>query len=122
MKQLSPAIFWVGCLGTRLAIALLILLSASSTLLSTTLIVFSLGIAISIIVIWIFKLRKTGFEAGGLIWWNALRPIHGALWALAAWFIFKKNHALASLLIVADVALAVWARLYWKPYVLQQIK
>lgn len=118
VKPLSPAIFWVGCLGTRLAIALLILFSASSMLLSTALIVFSLGIAISIIVIWIFKLRMTGFEAGGLIWWNALRPIHGVLWTLVAWFIFKKKHTIASMVVVADVGLAVWARLYWKPYVL----
>lgn len=114
---LNPAVFWIGCLGTRLTVALVVLY-ATSVLLNKFLIAFSLGIGISIIVIWMFGLRKKGFEAGGVIWWNALRPIHGAIWLLAAWFIYKSENSVAAFLIVLDVVLAIFARVWWKPRVL----
>ena len=41
--------------------------------------------AIGFLIIFITGSRKTGFEAGGKIWWNHMRPIHSILF-----FIFAK--------------------------------
>jgi len=35
--------------------------------------------------------RKSGFEAGGKIWWNSLRPLHSILWMLFAYSSILKN-------------------------------
>ena len=39
--------------------------------------------------IYLFDLRNSGFEAGGKIWWNSYRPIHGVLYLLYSIYAFK---------------------------------
>ena len=42
------------------------------------------AIGMGFLVIYFGGLRKTGAEAGGMIWWNHMRPLHGALYVFAA--------------------------------------
>ena len=43
-------------------------------------------IALGFITIYVFGWRKTGLETmGAPIWWNDLRPLHGALYGIAAY-------------------------------------
>ena len=65
----------------------------------------SLGFAI----IYINKLRSTGAEVfGDRIWWNDLRPIHAALYALFAVSALAR-HPSSWLVLVADVVLGMAA-------------
>lgn len=41
--------------------------------------------------IYMFNKRKTGFEAGGKIWWNQLRPLHSLLYFCFAYLAITKN-------------------------------
>jgi hypothetical protein len=106
--MLREVAFLVGCLGTRFAIAAL-----SATDLSDgqrkVFAAVALAIGTSFAAIYLMGWRKTGAEAGGVIWWNNLRPIHSALWLLAGYSLLREP-AIAHRFLYADAALGlvVW--------------
>jgi hypothetical protein len=78
---MSPLLFFIGCIGTRLALTFFAKYSDKNVLRITSF--FTGLISIGFLLIYAFGLRKTGIEVGGnLIWWNSLRPIHGALYGI----------------------------------------
>ena len=81
-------IFLIGCIGTRLLLS--IYSKYSKYLKILNLITFIIGL--SFIILYIFDLRKTGFEAtNNIIWWNEMRPIHGSLYLLFSIYYSKNN-------------------------------
>lgn len=43
-------------------------------------------------ILYLFDLRKTGFEAqNNIVWWNKLRPLHGAMYLLYSIYAIKKE-------------------------------
>ena len=82
-------IFLIGCIGTRLLLSIYSKYSKYSKILN--LITFIIGL--SFIILYIFDLRKTGFEAtNNIIWWNEMRPIHGSLYLLFSTYYLKNNN------------------------------
>lgn len=61
--------------------------------------------------IYLFRLRKVGLETFGRpIWWDAYRPVHGALYLLAAVYAFRgQTRAYVPLLV--DVILGIFLKL-----------
>jgi hypothetical protein len=102
-------VFLVGCIGTRLALAYLSFIASKTQL-------FVLGIIGAIISLGFFRiyfggnLRKTGIETGGTkIWWNHLRPFHGTMYAIFAYYALTNNPQLASATIYLDTILGLVA-------------
>ena len=81
--------FLFGCLGTRLMLAYAVKNLSAKHLYYTSFPAALVGIAF--LSIYLFDLRKTGKEAGGLIWWNKMRPIHAMMFLLFASYAFKKE-------------------------------
>lgn len=52
--------------------------------------------------------RQTGFEAGGRIWWNSLRPVHLLLYLLFSIFAMNKDER-AWVFLAVDVILGLVA-------------
>ena len=76
---MRACLFLIGCMGTRFGLAYL----AKSIRLEYLpyMGIPALAIAISFATIYIMGWRQTGPEVrGDRIWWNALRPVHAALW------------------------------------------
>ena len=54
--------------------------------------IVALVIGIGFIYIYITGARKTGVEVGGgKIWWNSLRPIHGIIYLVVAYYAINKE-------------------------------
>ena len=113
---MHPLAFWVGCIGVRLLAAYLAyyLLRKPSVYLKAygaLLLVPAAGFALIYANGW----RKTGPEtSGGPIWWNALRPVHAALYFAAGLSTFAPSlriRALAWKFLIVDVLLGAIARL-----------
>ena len=110
MNAWRAALFLVGCIGTRIALALLARAASPDVL-------PYFGFAAAVIAtgfftIYAFGLRKTGPEVfGEAIWWNTLRPIHGALYAIFAALALQKNRS-GWIVLAADAALGLGAFLY----------
>jgi len=69
------------CLSTRAGVALLSHARPGLPALR----LLALAIGTGFLAIWWLGLRRTGAETFGRpIWWDALRPLHGALWLLHA--------------------------------------
>ena len=105
-------LFLIGCIGTRSAVAY-----AAATV--NTKYLWYLGlIALVPVIGWIYIIetgsRPSGFEAEGRVWWNAMRPVHAALWAGFAAMAFSGNRN-AYLFLLADVILGLgnWAVHYF---------
>ena len=81
--------FLIGCIGVRLLLSLLVKISPINYLPFYG--VISTLPALGFISIYLFNLRKYGMEAGGKIWWNKLRPIHGFMYLLFSTYAFKKE-------------------------------
>lgn len=91
-------LFLLGCILTRLLLAALATyFTLTQSFLIKPLLFLTFSIGLGFVLIYFFRLRDTGFEAGGKIWWNNLRIFHGLLYllfsftALAGWkycFIF----------------------------------
>ena len=66
--------------------------------------------AIGFWLIWLTGIRPTSAEGGGSSWWNALRPVHGTLYALFAWAAMSGNWQTAWVYLLVDVMLgaAAW--------------
>ena len=70
--------------------------------------------ACGFLLIWLFGWRKTGFEVMApdhVVWWNALRPVHAALYAAFA-VLALSNCRFAYLVLLADVVLGIVSRAY----------
>ena len=65
----------------------------------------ALLVSIGFILIYAFNLRPTGFEAGGVIWWNSVRPLHALLYAIFAYLALVKESPNAWLVLLADAVL-----------------
>ncbi len=100
------AMFIIGCIGVR-TLFVFIAKNAKNDILPY------LGyLALLPVVGWTWILltgsRKTGFEAGGKIWWNDLRPIHALLYLFFAIFAIRKDRR-AWVFLAVDVVLGLTA-------------
>ncbi len=104
-------LFLVGCIGTR---ALFVYLA--KTLSPEYLQIMgwlALLPAIGFFFIWLTGTRQTGAEVfGDKIWWNHLRPIHGTLYALFAYFAIQRK-SFAWIILLVDVLFGLGSFL-WK--------
>jgi len=83
-------LFLIGCIGTRVLLAYVAKVIDLEYL--PLMGIGALVIGIGFIYIYITGSRKTGVEVGGgRIWWNSLRPIHGALYLIVAYYAINKQ-------------------------------
>ncbi len=83
-------LFFFGCIGTR-SLLVYTAKTANKTLLMY-LGYFALLPAIGFLYLFFTGTRKTGAEVfGDKIWWNYLRPIHGLLYTLFAYYAITGN-------------------------------
>jgi len=69
--------------------------------------------AVGFFSIYLLRLRRTGVETVGPIWWDDYRPVHGALYLLTAVYAYRgQGHAYIPLLL--DVLLGVFLKFYLK--------
>lgn len=103
--------FLIGCIGTRLAFSYIA--STVEGIWNNLFGLVLITIGIGFLIIYFGGLRKTGFEAGGKIWWDWLRPFHGIMYLVAgsALVMYNKNN-LASNLIFADTIVGLFAFLH----------
>lgn len=101
-------LFLFGCMGTRLAVTWLAWRANDPRLYAMGLV--ALAISAGFFVIWATGIRPTGPETfGERIWWNDLRPVHGALWGLFAWMALHGNSdAWKVLLLDVSIGFAAW--------------
>jgi hypothetical protein len=59
--------------------------------------------------IYITGSRLVGFEAGGKIWWNCLRPLHSLLYFLFAYNAILKHKEVAWKFLALDVIIGLFA-------------
>lgn len=83
-------LFLIGCIGTRLFLVFISKYIDNEYL--PYLGYLALIPMIGFFYIWITGSRKTGGEVfGDKIWWDHLRPIHGAIYGLFAYAAINKN-------------------------------
>ena len=83
-------LFLIGCIGVRTLFVYVAKMAQPKTL--QLLGCLALLPAVGFLYIFLTDSRKTGGEVfGEKIWWNSLRPIHGLLYALFAYFAITKN-------------------------------
>lgn len=113
-EQKSMTLFLLGCIPARLFLAYLSYVSyVSYNSYNMNMIgLLCLFISIGFISIYVFGLRKTGQETFGKpIWWNDLRPVHGFLYAVAAYCAFySKENVWKILLLDAIIGLVAFVR------------
>jgi hypothetical protein len=103
--------FLIGCIGMR---SLLVYIAAN---VSRTILMYmgyvAIVIGLGFLTIYFGGLRKTGKETfGDKIWWNDLRPIHGVLYLLFAYFAISGNNS-AWIWLLLDVLLGLIAFLWF---------
>tara|TARA_B100000989_G_C19491824_1_gene450171 strand:+ start:308 stop:649 length:342 start_codon:yes stop_codon:yes gene_type:complete len=104
---MNIAAFLIGCIGIRLLLSFLVKISPVNYLPFYSVITFLQGLAF--IFIYLFNLRKYGMEAGGKIWWNKLRPVHGVMYLLFSIYSYKKEvFAWKILFVDAVLGLIFW--------------
>lgn len=109
-------LFFLGCIPTRLLLTYLGYLSNHSEIykhnkqLSISLWSITFIIGIGFWTIYTMGWRKTGIEAGGEIWWNSLRPIHGTNYLLFS-ILSLKGYRNAWWLLLMDTIIGVIAEL-----------
>ena len=107
-KQYQLLLFIFGCLTVRTVLVVIIPHLSENILRFVAGPIFLL-ISIGFAVIYIGNLRKTGIETMGKpIWWNHMRPLHGALYFLAATLAMRGSQY-ASIPLAADVIVGVLA-------------
>lgn len=110
--QQRICLFLFGCILTR--IVFFVLAKYSSILTQNVLGYIAFIIATGFIIIYMFGLRKTGFETGGeAIWWNNLRPIHSVLYYLFFWNIFYGNRTEAWQILLVDVLVGLGSFVFY---------
>ena len=99
------ALFLVGCIGVRSLFAYIAWATPVSYL--PWLGAAALLPAIGFLWIWATGARQTGPEVlGARIWWNALRPLHAALYLAFAAGAFLQHHS-AWMFLAGDVVLGL---------------
>lgn len=99
-------LFLFGCIGTRLAYALL---ARQRTDLLPYLAIPALFMGMGFFYIYLTHSRKTGGEVfGGRIWWDHLRPVHGALYLAFAAMAWRRDPN-AWLILLADTVFGLSA-------------
>ena len=82
-------LFLTLCMGSRYSLAYL---SKTYLNLLPTLSILALFPAIGFLVIYLFKLRKTGIETGGeIIYWDNFRPLHAVMFFLFSYLAYNRN-------------------------------
>ena len=83
-------LFLIGCIGMRILFVYVAKMAQPKIL--QLLGYLALLPALGFFYLFLTGSRKTGKEVfGNKIWWNSLRPIHGTLYALFAYFAIVKN-------------------------------
>lgn len=99
METKRLLLFLIGCIGARLA------LTYAAKIVSPTYLMYmgyaALLPALGFMYIFLTGSRPIGIEAGGRIWWNSLRPIHGIMYGAFAWHAINK-HSFAWMILLAD--------------------
>ena len=109
MQTKRLALFLFGCIGARLLLVQLARMPLTRHYVG----IFALLVAIGFWTIYLTHSRTTGPEVfGEKIWWNDLRPVHGTLYAIAAWMILRGNEAVRSkawMVLLLDVMIGLAA-------------
>lgn len=101
------AMFLIGCIGVRLLFVFAAKKATPGILQYMG--IAALFIAIGFVVINKYGLRKTGSEAGGVIWWDDLRPLHAIMYTSFAILAFTNNkYAWVPLLIDVFIGLGAY--------------
>lgn len=106
-------LFFMGCIPVRILLAYLVYITLNDSFYQLykshlASIIFTIGL--SFMIIYIMGWRQTGFEAGGKIWWNNLRPIHSIIYLLTAvGMLFNIKNIYVLLLL--DVLIGIYAEL-----------
>lgn len=103
------AVFLIGCIGFRSALALRARYASDIEL--TVFAVIAAITAIAFAGLYLFDLRKEAPEAGGQMWWGNYRPIHSTAYGLAAYFAMKGDRTMTSNILFIDVAIGLIARI-----------
>ena len=83
-------LFLIGCIGARVLLAYVAKVIDLEYL--PLIGIGALVIGIGFIYIYITGARKTGVEVGGgKIWWNSLRPVHGMIYLVVAYYAINKE-------------------------------
>ena len=114
--RVRQIVFLLLCIGVRLGISFLSKHSLSQTPVSTAsilirygLIGLSIAISTSLMFHYFAGTRQIAFEAGGKVWWNYLRPLHGVLFGLFAILACRgEQHAWILLLVDTIVGFFAW--------------
>jgi len=97
--------FLLGCIPTRVIIALIPVYINTEWLRVYSILLFA--IAFSFLFLFFFNLRQHAYEAGGITWWANYRIIHGLLYLTAAILAFQKNY-LAWIPLALDVFIGLF--------------
>lgn len=100
-------LFLIGCIGTRLMFVHLARTVSPPTLQKMGWV--ALIPAMGFIYLYMTDSRQTGVEAGGRIWWNSLRPVHGCLYLLFALLAIKQDMDSAWIPLMIDVSIGLLA-------------
>lgn len=107
-------LFLIGCIGVRTMFVYVAKMAQPKILQLLGLI--ALLPAFGFFYIFLSGSRKTGGEVfGNKIWWNSLRPIHGLLYALFAYFAITKNKNAWQFLAV-DVIIGLIAFIFYHTF------
>ncbi len=100
--------FWCGCVLTRVALVVLAAVVPLAALRVAA--VPAAALALAWLVMWTFRLRPHGREAGGRVWWDAWRPVHAAVWLAVAWAAWRERRGIVVAMLALDVALGILVR------------
>lgn len=100
----SKVLFLLGCIPTRLLLALVFYKVDEKYLPYLSSLLFLIGF--SFIYLYINNKRLDAPEAGGKTWWKDLRPIHGSLYIMAGLYALKKSR-LSSTILLGDAVLGL---------------
>jgi len=112
MNAKRAAIFLVGCIGARLLLVILAYhLARSKSHWLKAMALAAILISAAFFYIWSNGLRKTGPETfGDPIWWNDLRPVHSALYAIFAILALREDtQRHAWIILLADVSIGLYS-------------
>lgn len=109
-------LFLLGCMGARFGLTYLASRGAQNPKwISTALTLGAVTLGVGFWTIFLLGLRRTGPEVfGDVIWWDALRPVHGSLWLLFAALSWRGNPD-AWIVLLADTVLGLVSFL-WHHY------
>ena len=100
-------LFLIGCIGTRTLLTYIASVASKTVLRIMS--YFAALISIGFITIFVNGWRKTGPEVfGDKIWWNRLRPIHGILYGLFAYYAYTGNRD-SYIFLAVDVVIGLFA-------------